>query len=111
MVIGDVFNSDLLKDVPKEYYPLIQIRVLLIWIEIDSDSKWKQFAFAEKVYIDTMEEVLFNYGEKLISSKIQYLWASYTEDNTEIKDFFCNNIDYLKEFILNYVKANIHSFD
>lgn len=111
LVIGDVFNSDLLKDVPKEYYPLIQIRVLLIWIEIDSDSKWKQFAFAEKVYIDTMEEVLFNYGEKLISSKIQYLWASYTGDNTEIKDFFCNNIDYLKEFILNYVKANIHSFD
>ncbi len=111
LVVEDVFNSDLLKDVPKEYYPLIQIRVLLIWIEMDSDNKWKQFAFAEKVYIDTMEEALFNYGEKLISSKIQYLWASYTGDNTEIKDFFCNNIDYLKEFILNYVKANIHSFD
>ncbi|WP_073589812.1 hypothetical protein [Anaerocolumna xylanovorans] len=78
---------------------------------MDSDDKWKQFALADKINIDAMEEALFNCGEYLISSKIQYLWASYTGDDTDIKAFFCNNIEYLKEFFLNYVKVNIHSFD
>lgn len=111
LVVTDAFNSDLLDDVPGEYHPLIQLRVLIIWIEVTSNDKWKQFAFADKINIDAMEEALINYGEYRISSKIQYLWSSYTGDDTDIKDFFCNNIEYLKEFFLNYVKANIHSFD
>ncbi|SHO51381.1 hypothetical protein [Anaerocolumna xylanovorans] len=30
LIVTDAFNSDLLEDVPKEYHPLIQIRVLII---------------------------------------------------------------------------------
>ncbi len=111
LLFTDLFNSDLLKKAPKIYHSLIQLRLLSIWMEIDTGDNWNLFAEIDKNYINTMEDVLFNCGEYQISSRLQYLWSSYSGDDTEIKNFFLNNIEYLKEFILSYVKTNIHSFD
>jgi|GEM_PF-3222733 len=108
---SDFGNDDFLASVPKEYHPLILIRFLLIWMELETNKQWKQLAKTDKKHIDTIENILFTSGEYLISSKLQYLRASYIGDDTDIKEFFLNNIDYLRQFLLNYVKDNIHAYN
>lgn len=110
LLFSEIFNNDILENVPEVFHVLIQMRLLLLWMETDASDKWVLLATRNKDYINTMEDTLFQIGEYQISSRLQYLWSSYSGDDTEIKDFFTKKIDYLKEFILNYVKDNIHSF-
>jgi hypothetical protein len=110
LLFSDIFNNSLLKNVPEIYHPLIQMRLLLLWMEIDSSDQWMLFVNSDKSYINIMEDTLYQFGEYQISSRLQYLWSSYSGDDTEIRNFFSKNTDYLKEFILNYVKVNIHLF-
>ena len=109
LLFTDIFKSNLI-DVPKIYHPLIQIRLLILWIEADESDKWMLFANCDKNYIDKMEDTLHELGEYKISFRLHYLWSTYSGDDSEIKDFFLKNIEYLKDFILNYVKVNINSF-
>jgi len=104
-------EHDFLDNVQKKYHPLILMRLLLTWMEIGTHEQWKQFAESDKRVIDAIENILFNCGEHAISPKLQYLRASYTGDDTEIKELFLDNIEYLRDFLLNYVKCNIQAFD
>jgi hypothetical protein len=109
--LSDFRRDDFLASVPKKFHPLILMNLLLIWMEIGTHEQWKQLAQTDKKSVDAIENILLNCGEHVISSKVQYLRASYTGDDTEIKTFFLNNIEYLKGFILDYVKNHIHAFD
>lgn len=107
--ISDFIEGEIFDKVSGYYRPLIVMRLLLIWIETDSKDKWKQFTQTDKIYIDAIEDILSNCGENIISSRLQYLRAS--EDDSEIESFFLGKVEYLKAYILNYVKANIHNFE
>lgn len=104
-------KNDDLAYVPKEYYPLFVMRLLSIWMENSIDGQCKQFTEIDKSNVDAIVDILFNCGERIISSKLVYLKASYTGDDTEIKEFCLNHLEYFKEFMLNYVKCNIRTFD
>ncbi len=109
LLFTDIFKIDL-GNVPKVYHPLIQMRLLILWIEESDSDKWMLFANCDKNYIDKMEDTLHNLGEYKISFRLHYLWSTYSGDDSEIKDFFLKNLEYLEEFILNYVKVNIDSY-
>lgn len=109
LLFTDIFKSNL-NNVPKIYHPLIQMRLLILWIEEEASDKWMLFANCDKNYIDKMEDTLRDLGEYKISFRLHYLWSTYSGDDSEIKDYFLKNLEYLKDFILNYVKVNINSF-
>lgn len=109
--IADFNDDEFWAIVPVKYRPLILMRLLVLWIEMDNPNQWKQFAEMNKKDMDIIENILFSGGEQLISSKLQYLRASYEGDTNEIRSFFKDNTGYLKDHIVSYVKSNIHSFD
>lgn len=109
--IADFNDDEFWSVVPVKYRHLILMRLLVLWIEMDAPSQWKQFAKMSKMDMDIIENILFSGGEHLISSKLQYLRASYEGDTNEIRSFFIDNAGYLKDYIVNYVKSNIHAFD
>ena len=108
-IVTDIFNRDLLEDVPSIYHSLIQIRLLIQWVEMGPENKWKQLAELDKDNIDSMEAIIFLFSEHHFSSRLQCLW--YSGNDTEIESFFLKNTNNLEASILNYVKENIHSFD
>lgn len=109
--IADFNDDEFWAIVPVKYRPLILMRLLVLWIEMDDPNQWKQFAKMNKMDIDIIENILFSGGEHLISSRLQYLRASYEGDTNEIRSFFIENAGYLKDYIVSYVKYNIRAFD
>jgi hypothetical protein len=98
---SDFSDVKFLASIPKEYHCLILIRLLLVWMEFCTDEHWKQFAETDKRNIDAIVDILSNCGERVISSKLLYFWASYTGNDIEIKEYFLSYIEYLREFMLS----------